>query len=99
MNGVTLRRNVVIRNPYGFHMRPAAAFAETAGRFQSEVILINGDRRVDGRRILELMMLGADEGSEVVLEVSGPDADAAVEALVEILSAAEPPEPPASMKS
>jgi phosphotransferase system HPr (HPr) family protein len=101
MNGETLRRSVVIRNPHGFHVRPAAVFAETAGRYQSRVALIHGEKRVDGRRVLDLLMLGAEAGAEVTLEVEGPDARDALEVLAELLGAAEPPAlppPPAPKK-
>lgn len=98
MNGETLQRKVVIANPHGFHVRPAAAFAEMAGRFQCQVLVAKGDRKVDGKRVLELIMLAAEPDAEVVLEVSGPDAPLALEALTEILAAPEPPEPPLPKK-
>lgn len=94
MNGEPLRRKVVIVNPHGFHVRPAAAFAEIAGRYQSQVTLAKGDRRVDGRRVLDLIMLGAEAGTELTLEVLGPDAEEAIEALAQILASPEPPPPP-----
>ncbi len=94
MNGEALRRSVMIRNPQGFHVRPAAAFAEAAGRFQCKVTLRNGEQQVDGRRVLDLLMLGAAPGTELTLEVQGPDAAAAMEVLADILAAPEPPLPP-----
>lgn len=89
----TYRRKIVIRNPQGFHMRPAAALAEAARRFQSQATVIHGDRRGNARDILSLLMLLADFGSEVILEVRGPDAAEAVEVLSAILGAEEPPAP------
>jgi phosphotransferase system HPr (HPr) family protein len=101
MNGETLRRPVTITNPQGFHMRPATAFAQLAGQFQSTVTVCKGDQRINGKSPLELMFLGADQGTELVLEVSGSDAKAAVEALAELLAAPsldDTPEPPAPPK-
>jgi phosphotransferase system HPr (HPr) family protein len=89
----TYRRTIVIRNPQGFHMRPAAALAEAARRFQSQATVIHGDRRGNARDILSLLMLLAGFGSEVTLEVRGPDAAEAVEVLAAILGAEEPPDP------
>jgi phosphotransferase system HPr (HPr) family protein len=89
-----LRRNVVIRNPDGLHIRPAAAVAEAARRYQSQVTLFLGERRVDGRRIMDLIALGAEPGAELILEVHGPDAEEALEVLAEILASATPPPPP-----
>jgi phosphotransferase system HPr (HPr) family protein len=101
MNGETLQRRVTITNPQGFHMRPATAFAQLAGQFQSSVTVCKGTQRVNGKSPLELMFLGADQGTELTLEVSGADAHAAVEALALLLAAPsvdDTPEPPAPPK-
>ncbi len=90
MAGV-LQRKVTITNPHGFHVRPATAFVERAKQFQCEVTLIKGEQRVDGRRPFELLLLSAEPGTELVLEVSGSDAAEALEALAEVLEAPEPP--------
>jgi phosphotransferase system HPr (HPr) family protein len=87
MNGETLQRQVVITNPQGFHMRPATAFAQLAGKFQSAVWVHKGDKRMNGKSPLELMFLGADQGTELTLEVSGDDAHEALEALAKLLAA------------
>jgi phosphotransferase system HPr (HPr) family protein len=87
MNGETLQRKVTITNPHGFHMRPATLFAQTAGRFQSTVTLLRDDKRINGKSPLELMFLAAECGTELTLEVSGPDAEEAIEPLVNILAA------------
>jgi phosphotransferase system HPr (HPr) family protein len=88
------RRNVVIRNPNGLHIRPAAALVEAARRFQSQVAILRGDLRVDAKRgIMDLFMLGAEEGTELTLEATGPDADEALDVLAEILAGpGSPPE-------
>ncbi len=87
MNGETLYRKVRIANPNGFHLRPIAAFARLAGKFQSAVTVVKDDQKVDGKKSLDLMLLGAEEGTELVVEVTGPDAKDALEALAEILAA------------
>jgi phosphotransferase system HPr (HPr) family protein len=87
MNGQLYQRVVTITNPQGFHMRPATAFAQLAGRFQSSVTVGKGDQRINGKSPLELMFLGAEQGTELLLEVSGPDAVAALAALAELLAA------------
>ena len=58
----------------GFHLRPATAFAQLAGQFQSTVTVCKGDQRINGKSALELLILAAEKGTEVVLEVSGSDA-------------------------
>jgi phosphocarrier protein HPr len=87
MGGETIERRVTITNPQGFHMRPATMFAQLAGKFESTVTVKKGDQRINGKSPLELMVLGADQGTELILEVSGPDASAAAEALARILAA------------
>jgi phosphotransferase system HPr (HPr) family protein len=91
-NGETLRQKVVITNPHGFHMRPLTAFVQLARKFQSTVTVCKDSQRGDGKSPLELMTLGAEEGTELILEVSGSDAQAALEALVPLLAAPAPPE-------
>jgi phosphotransferase system HPr (HPr) family protein len=80
-----LRRVVVIANPHGLHMRPAAAFVETASRFQSQVVIWKRDHSVNGKSFLDLLMLAAETGTELTLEVTGSDAAPALEALCGIL--------------
>src|SRR6266542_1795783 len=76
MTGPTLRKQVVITNPQGLHMRPATAFALLAGKFQSDVRVFNEDRCANGKSVLELFTLVALPGAELTIEVSGPDAGA-----------------------
>lgn len=85
--GGPLRRTIRIVNPNGLHHRVADLFAKTAGRFAAAVTVRNGDLAVDGKSLWDLLMLLAFEGTDVVLEVDGPDAAAAVEPLAAILAA------------
>ncbi|HZY84842.1 MAG TPA: HPr family phosphocarrier protein [Gemmataceae bacterium] len=96
MNGHPLRRQVLITNPQGLHMRPSAAFAELAGRYQSNVTVHYEGKAVNGKSLWDLMLLAAMPNTEITLEVDGPDAPAALEALAALLQA--PPDweaPPA----
>jgi phosphocarrier protein HPr len=85
MNGAPLQKRVVITNPQGFHMRPMAAFAQLAARFESSVKVSREGQSVNGKSILDLMLLAAAQGTELTLEVSGPDAPTALDALVTLL--------------
>ena len=87
MTGETLRRTIRVTNPSGLHMRPLTVFVERARRFQSAVSVTKEDKCVDGKSPLELMLLAAEQGSELTLEVSGPDAQAAIEELATVLAA------------
>lgn len=87
MNGEPLFRMVTIRDPQGLHMRPAAAFAKAARRFHSTVTLRLNDRAVNGKSQLDLMLLAAEPGAQLVLEVAGDDAPAALETLADVIEA------------
>lgn len=93
MNGETLQRRVTVVNPQGFHMRPQSLFVQVASQFASRVTVCRNEQRVNGKSQWELMLLAAEPGTELLLEVSGPDALAALEALARVLAAPQPPEP------
>lgn len=79
-------RTVTITNPAGLHARPSAGIAQAVGRFQSQVRIRNGSHVVDARSILELLTLGAGQGTSLVLTAKGPDAEQVLDAVVEELS-------------
>lgn len=81
-----LKRTVVVANPMGLHMRPATAFAQLARSYGSRVTVWNGPARADGKSSLDLILLVAMPGSELVLEVEGEDAPAAIDRLAEVLA-------------
>ena len=66
MNGEPLRRSVIIANPQGLHMRPITAFVELAGTFQSNVTVLKGGERFNGKSPLSLLGLGAEKGTELL---------------------------------
>jgi phosphotransferase system HPr (HPr) family protein len=94
MNGETLQRTVTITNPQGFHLRPMSAFAQTAARFPCSVRVSHGEKTVDGKSIFELMLLAAAQGAAVTVETQGPEAAAALDALVAVLEAPPPEDDP-----
>ncbi len=95
MTGPTLRKTVLITNPQGFHLRPVAAFAKIALRFPScRVRVLKEDRTADGTSPLDLMTLAAEAGSELTIEVSGPDAGTVLAALAEVVNVPPEESPP-----
>lgn len=86
MTGDTLRQAIVITNPQGLHMRPIVEFVEVASRYPCAIALGKaGEPLVDGKSAFALLGLGAEQGTELTLEVTGPDAEQAMAALVEVL--------------
>jgi phosphocarrier protein HPr len=85
MNTPPVTRAVVLRHANGLHARPAELFARTALKFDSRIDVINKNERADAKSILHLLTLGATDGSELVIEADGSDAEQAVEALAKLI--------------
>ena len=68
-------RKVTVLNPAGLHARPSLAVVQMVRDFQSKVEVRSPRQSVDAGDILQLLGLGATEGTELVFSASGPDAD------------------------
>lgn len=79
------RIKVTITNKLGLHARPAMAFADTASQFTSDIAVIKGGSKFDGKSIMNLMMLAATQGTELEIEASGPDSNDALTALQQLV--------------
>ncbi|MBI98252.1 MAG: phosphocarrier protein HPr [Verrucomicrobiales bacterium] len=85
-NGETIIRELVIQNQFGLHARPAAAFVKTANQFSADIMVSKpGEDAVNGKSIMGLMTLAAGNGTKLVLETSGPDAEKAATAIEELV--------------
>ena len=80
-----LKKNVVIINKLGLHARAAARFVDTAAAYESDVRVKFGDKTVNGKSIMGLMMLAAAKGADVELVVQGRDEERAIMALVRLI--------------
>ena len=76
---------MLIRNQLGLHARACALFVRAAARFQSEVYVARDDLEVNGKSIMGVMMLAAEEGSTIRVRAEGPDERAALTALQELV--------------
>lgn len=74
-------RTVLIRNKRGLHARASAKFVQLAETFQADITVTKGEQSVGGTSIMGLMMLAASPGCEIHVDASGPDADAALDAV------------------
>ena len=70
-----------IVNALGLHARAAAKFVHTAGRFTAHIRVARGDREVDGKSIMGLLLLAAAQGSSIRITADGPDESDAIAAL------------------
>ena len=76
-----MERQVTIRNKLGLHARPAMQFVDVANQFQSGIKVCKGDQVVDGKSIMQMMMLAATAGTVLKVVADGEDAPKALEAL------------------
>jgi phosphocarrier protein len=76
---------LVIRNQLGLHARACALFVKTAAKFQSQVLVSRDDLEVNGKSIMGVMMLAAEEGSTIRVRAEGPDERDALQALRELV--------------
>lgn len=88
---MTLKKKVKIRNPQGLHARPASIFVKIANKYESEIAVRKGKQSVNGKSIMGLMMLAANQGTTIMIEVSGPDARGAMDELEKFLGREEEP--------
>jgi phosphocarrier protein len=79
------RGRATIVNAKGLHARAAAKLAKLAVTFKSEITVTRGDQTVSARSIMGLMMLAAAKGAEIEISARGPDADAALAAVVALV--------------
>ena len=85
MTDKSLQRILKIANQRGLHARAAAKFAQVASEFEAEIKVSRAGQTVSARSIMGLMMLGAAIGYDVKLEISGSDAENAMQAIVKLI--------------
>jgi phosphocarrier protein len=76
-----------IKNRLGLHARAAVLLVQTANRFEADVAITKGNQSVNGRSIMGIMMLAAEQGSTIDVTTSGPQAGEALEAIRELVEA------------
>ncbi|WP_419944203.1 HPr family phosphocarrier protein [Candidatus Poriferisodalis sp.] len=80
---------VVITNPHGLHARPAAVMVERLKTFDAEVTIEAGQKTANAVSIMSVLALGAGHGDTARVHSEGPQAEAALEAVVAILTEEE----------
>jgi phosphocarrier protein HPr len=80
-------QRLTITNKVGLHARPAALFVQTAARFKDTRVEVVKDGLVrDAKSILGVLTLGVSQGTTITVRAEGPQADAAVAALTDLVS-------------
>ena len=79
-------KETVVNNQVGLHARPATFFIQKANEFKSSVWVEKEERRVNAKSLLGVLSLGIVKGTAISLIADGPDEEAAVSALVELIN-------------
>lgn len=69
----------------GLHARPAGQLVKTASQFSSEITVLAGSKKADGKKIMSVMMLGAKKGDDMIIQIEGNDEEAAEQELKKFL--------------
>jgi phosphotransferase system HPr (HPr) family protein len=80
-----MERTVTLASKSGLHARPAAVFVQQAKGFQSSITLSKDAKTANGKSILSVLTLGAEQGDQVLLEAEGEDAQVAIDRLSSLL--------------
>lgn len=81
-----LSRELLITNKRGLHARASAKFVQTVERFNADIWVTRGGETVGGTSIMGLMMLSAGPGTTIMVSAAGPEAQAALEAIAELIA-------------
>ncbi len=79
------QKSVVVENATGLHARPASLFVQKANQFKSDIFVVKDGNKINVKSILGILAAGISKGTEITIEANGPDEEAAVKALVELV--------------
>jgi len=80
-----IEQEVTIRNRAGLHTRPAATLVKTAARFKTDFFIYKDGMEINGKSIIGVMTLAAEQGSKLLLRFNGPDEQDAAAAIVDLI--------------
>lgn len=83
-----IEREIVVRNRSGLHTRPAATLVKTAARFKADFFIYKDGMEINGKSIIGVMTLAAEQGSVLQLRFDGPDEEEAAAAVVDLFERA-----------
>lgn len=79
-----IEREVTVRNRAGLHTRPASMLVRTASQFDSEIYLRRDNYQINGKSVIGVMTLAAEQGATLTLVVEGEDEEDAAEAVADL---------------
>ncbi len=81
-----IERDIIICNRSGLHTRPAATLVKTAARFQAEFFITKDGFEINGKSIIGVMTLAAEQGSTLTLRFEGLDEEEMAEAVIQLFN-------------
>ena len=81
-----IKKNITISNKLGLHARASAKLTKMAGSFPCDVWMRKGERRINAKSIMGVMMLAAARGSTITIDTQGERADDALQAIQELVA-------------
>ena len=81
--------SIQIQAENGLHTRPASIFVKAAKAYQSDISVISGEKTANAKSLFKLQTLGLSKGCTIIIRADGPDADAAVNELTQIVATIE----------
>ena len=85
-----LYKELTINNPEGLKSRPAALFVQVASRFESQILIERGNKKVNAKSIMGVLSLGIKQGDSIFVLANGRDEKDAVAAIEELVSNSKP---------
>jgi len=80
-----IERTVTIKNRTGLHTRPAAMLVKVAAKYQSEFFIRKDSFEINGKSIIGVMTLAAEQGAMLVFRFEGPDEQEAADAVIALV--------------
>ena len=84
-----VKKTLIVKNKQGLHARPAALFVQIANKFEANINIIRDEEKVNGKSIMGILMLGAEQGAQITIEAEGKDAELALVELEKIVTKEE----------
>lgn len=78
-------KEVILQNQVGLHARPATFFIQKANEFKSLILIEKDERRVNAKSLLGVLSLGIEGGTKIKILADGPDEEAAIAGLIELV--------------
>ena len=85
----SMKKKLIVKNKQGLHARPAALFVQIANKFDARITVRRDKEKVNGKSIMGILMLGAERGSQIVVEAEGNDAELAIAELEKVINSEE----------